>query len=271
MILDSIAGEPPVRERGSALIFVLWLSLFLAAVLLSITAMTHTRLRLAAVERDSLEREAALRSALDVVAYDVAQIGRSYVAALPVEVLIGEYLVSVEAGPGQRLTDLNMANDEQLTALFVRLGESQVAAETIADRILDWRDTDDDERARGAERAAYAARPDDAPQNRAFASVEELRHVLGLTPRQFACAATHLTVLGGTSAPARDSARFGPDTRIDGMRISLRASIEVRAGHRHELVGLAEFETSSERPFLWVAFGEDRLQNLNCPSGEGIW
>ena len=88
------------RERGSALIFVLWLSLFLAAVLLTITSMTHTRLRLAAVERDGLEREAALRSALDVVAYDIAQIGRSHVAALPVEVQLGEYVVSVQAGPG---------------------------------------------------------------------------------------------------------------------------------------------------------------------------
>lgn len=258
------------RERGSALIFVLWLSLFLAAVLLTITSMTHTRLRLAAVERDGLEREAALRSALDVVAYDIAQIGRSHVAALPVEVQLGEYVVLVQAGPGQRLIDLNMANEEQLTALFVRLGESQVAAETMADRILDWRDVDDDVRARGAERAAYSARPEDAPENRAFASVEELRHVLGLTPRQYACAATYLTVLGGTLAPARDSARFGPDTRIDGMRVSLRASVFDGAGRRHELVGLAEFETASDRPFLWVAFGEDRLQNLTCPSGGGM-
>ncbi len=261
----------PVSERGSALIFVLWMSLMLATILLAITALTHTRLRLAAVERDEFEREAALRSALDVIAYDIALIGRSHVAALPIEVRVGEYVVLVQAGPGQRLLDLNMANNEQLAALFVRLGESQAVAETIADRILDWRDNDNDERARGAERAAYAMRPENAPQNRPFASVEELKNVLGVTQRQFACAAAHLTVLGGTSAPARDSARFGPDTRIDGMRVSLHASLRDSAGRSHYMVGLAEFQTASDRPFLWVAFGEDRLQNLNCPSGEGSW
>ncbi|WP_147422730.1 type II secretion system protein GspK [Maricaulis maris] len=251
------------------MVFVLWMSLLLATILLAITSLTHTRLRLVAVEREGMVREAALRSALDIVAYDIALIGRSHVAALPVDVQIGEHIVRVEAGPGQRLLDLNMANNEQLTALFVRLGESQVTAETIADRILDWRDADDDERARGAERAAYAARPDDAPQNRPFMSVEELRHVLGMTPRHYACAAAYLTVVGGTPAPARDSAHFGPDTRIDGMRVSLRALVADSVGRSHEMVGLAEFETSPERPFLWVAFGEDQLQNLNCPSGEG--
>lgn len=255
-------------DRGSALIFVLWLSAILAAILLAVTALAHNHMRLAAAERDVLARNTALRSALEVVAYDIAQMGRSHLAALPVSVEVGDYVIVVGPGAGQQRLDINMANDADLQALFVRLGESETMAQTLSDQILDWRDTDDRARARGAEAAAYQARPADRPQNRPFQSVEELAHVLAMTPRRFACYAPFFTVLGGTPAPARDSDRFGPDTRIDGMRVSLRAELVDAAGRRHALTGLAEFETAPDRPFLWVAFGEDRLHNLTCPQGE---
>lgn len=255
-------------ERGSALIFVLWLSAILAAILLAVTALAHNQMRLAAAERDVLARNTALRSALEVVAFDIAQIGRSHLAALPAAVEVGDYIIVVGPGPGQRRLDINMANDADLQALFIRLGESEAMAQTLSDQILDWRDQDDRTRSRGAEAAAYQTRPADRPQNRPFQSVEELQHVLAMTPRRFACYAPYFTVLGGTPAPARDSDSFGPDTRIDGMRVSLRAELADANGNRHALTGLAEFETASDRPFLWVAFGEDRLHNLTCPQGE---
>jgi Type II secretion system (T2SS), protein K len=255
-------------ERGSALVFVLWLSVLLSAVLLAVTSLTHTRLRLIAAERDEVLRQTALRSALDVVAYDIAQIGRSHLAALPVQVQVGAHPVEVLAGPGQTLLDVNMANEADFRALFVRLGESDVMAQTLADQILDWRDADDRPRSRGAEADAYGSRPDDKPANRPFRSIQELRHVLTITPSRLACVAPYLTVLGGTPPPSRDSARFGPDSRIDGMRVSLRARLLDTAGRQHDLVGLAQFETAPDVPFQWVAFGEDGLHNLTCTRGE---
>ena len=257
-------------ERGSALLVVVWMSALMSAILIGILAVAHNQVRATAGDRSALQRDAALRSALEIVAYDISQIGRSHVAQLPVTIDAGGYRVRVGYGAGHGVLDINMANEDDFAALFLRLGLEDHAARTLADRIMDWRDSDQTPRALGAEEAAYASRPRSAPRNRPFVSVEELQHVIGMSSRIWGCAAPYLTVLGSTPSPLRESGLFEATTDWTGMRLSLQAQTNSLSGDRHVMTGLAEFGSARQLPFEWVAFGDDRLQVAPCSAGGAI-
>ncbi len=251
-------------DRGSALIFVLWTSGLLAALLLAVTALVHVHMRTASAAQGELTANSVLRSALEVAAFDIATGGRTQLASLPTTLQMGEHAVTVRLAQAQHLLDVNMADQQQLSALFEQLGESEPAAARLADEILDWRDSDDRVRALGAEATEYAARGEEAPQNRPFVSIEEVGAVLSVTPRRLACLAPFVTVLGGTPPPARDSGRFAATSEIEGMRVALEASLTLPSGHRRSMVGLAAFRVRPDSPYQWIAFGEDSLQTERC-------
>jgi general secretion pathway protein K len=87
-----------------------------------------------------------------------------------------------------------------LTALFRVLGVADDLSATLADRILDWRDTDDLKSLNGAEDPDYDAEglpygAKDGP----FTSVEELRQVLGITPEIYRRLSQEVTVDSGNA------------------------------------------------------------------------
>ena len=98
---------------------------------------------------------------------------------------------------GSRI-DLNEADADVLTALFSVIGVSDDLSGVLADRILDWRDSDDLKSLNGAEDPDYAAEglPYGAKDD-LFSSVEELRQVLGITPEIYRRVAPELTVDSG--------------------------------------------------------------------------
>ena len=85
-------------------------------------------------------------------------------------------IVRVEAA-GTRL-DVNGATPESLARLFVALGFGE-RAESLADAIADWRDSDDVALLHGAEREWYVANGRRPPSNSAIADIRELRLVRG--------------------------------------------------------------------------------------------
>jgi general secretion pathway protein K len=116
--------------------------------------------------------------------------------------------IAIEDEAGK--VDLNRATRRVLQQLFEALGEPAARAEALAAAIEDWRD-DDEEPAGplGAEAPAYRrARQALLPRDGHFQSVDEVRHVLGMSAELFARAAPHLTVHGQREAP--DPAVVGP-------------------------------------------------------------
>ncbi|HKM71308.1 MAG TPA: hypothetical protein VJX94_14860, partial [Stellaceae bacterium] len=74
-----------------------------------------------------------------------------------------------------------------------------IAAQTLADRILDWREAGIGKRLNGAKAPEYrAAGYAYGPRNGAFETVEELKLVMGMTPQLFAALAPALTVYSQT-------------------------------------------------------------------------
>jgi general secretion pathway protein K len=78
--------------------------------------------------------------------------------------------------------DLNAASEQTLKAVINFVVHNEDQAVQLAQAILDWRDADDLKRIHGAEASDYkAAGLKQAPQNRNFLVMEELRGVLGMT------------------------------------------------------------------------------------------
>jgi len=99
--------------------------------------------------------------------------------------------------PGAAL-HLNVADELSLQAFFANgLRLDAALADQLAQAILDWRDEDDLPRIGGAERDEYLkAGAAVLPPNRPFRSVEELRHVMGMTEEIYQAALPHLTLVG---------------------------------------------------------------------------
>jgi general secretion pathway protein K len=97
---------------------------------------------------------------------------------------------------GARL-NLNRATEEELRRFFRALRVDYGESDRLAQRIADWRDEDEMQRARGAERQTYLENGKPLPPaNRPFYNVDELRGVLGIDEELMEQAAQHLTTDG---------------------------------------------------------------------------
>ena len=199
------------RQRGAALLLVMWLILLLSGLVAGYAAAA----RIESMQGNGLARGAASGEAARAgVEYAASRLldpdparrwasdGRSYRFAFDgaqVEVSVRD-----EAGK----IDLNVAGHALLLEFFVALGESRDAASRLAGAILDWRDEDSlTQPAGGAEDPNYQAAglawgAKDAP----FETVAELEQVLGMRPALYASAAPYLTVFSGAPMPDARSA-----------------------------------------------------------------
>ncbi|PWE18726.1 hypothetical protein DDZ18_03800 [Marinicauda salina] len=259
--------RPIRREEGSALVYVLWITLLLSVLMAGAALFARTQIIAARVEQTVLSERLALRSALDLVAYRGAIAGRAYFEGLPDTVAFGGYEILVERAPNHGRLDVNLADETAWMRLFQSLGAEDALARRLTDQVLDWRDSDTDPRPDGAEANAYSG---SAKQigNRAFFHIGELENVLDITPARLACMAPYLTVLGGTG-PVQGAPLQGLElpARSDGMRVALRAAIVGEAGSGRALTGLAQFGASDTRPFEWVHIGADDGIAASCPEG----
>jgi type II secretory pathway component PulK len=222
------------RRSGFVLMAALWLIVALSAVGLDAALRSQSQRLAAANQLDAVRaREAALagseyaRSRLSAalqerreqIAAEVArQTGLSAAQArnaflaqttqddpwyeparyLVPTLLLGEAEFAVDARDTGLLLNINSATEEMLLNFFAQGMRIDFAwADRLTQAILDWRDVDDLPRVGGAERDEYlAAGAAVLPANRPFNDVDELRHVLGMTPELFAAVRPHLTTVG---------------------------------------------------------------------------
>jgi type II secretory pathway component PulK len=93
--------------------------------------------------------------------------------------------------------NINRATEQEFLNFLIALEFDYSTAEELSQTIMDWRDTDDNYRARGAERDFYVSEGLlNLPRNNLFESVGELRYVQGMTEDIFEIASPYLTVWG---------------------------------------------------------------------------
>jgi len=256
----------PGRERGSALVFVLWIALLISILAAGALIAARGRVVETRVDTAVMRETAALRSALEIAAWRIGLQGRTSLDALPQRVAVGDYVVEVDLAPTHGRVDINMADETAWRRVFAAAGAPESASLPLIDEILDWRDADTAARPLGAERADYPGPPGKAIGDRPFASVDELISVRSMTPGRLACIRPFLTAYGGTGpiqgAPAGP---FQPPERADGVRAALRASLVLEDGSSgRSLEGLAQFGVSETRPYSWVRFGGDDGAAPHC-------
>jgi general secretion pathway protein K len=139
-----------------------------------------------------------IESALTIVTTGLVEDPQFWVPKqAPYNLAIGEdeFYVRLQASAG--LVDINVAEPSALSRFFLLAGASQDQATSLADKIADWRDTDNLVRLAGAERDEYAASGLPRPRNGWFTNIEELGLVLGVTEEMVDCLAPFTTVDSG--------------------------------------------------------------------------
>jgi general secretion pathway protein K len=190
--------------RGIALISVLWIAGLLAVMAASFLSASRTEARLARNLLENAKAEALAdagvhRAALGLLELDPQRVwkpdGRVYRFAL------GEGDVQVLIRDEDGKIDLNEAPIELLAGLFGALDLDPETAQTMAERIGDFRDPDSDPEPFGAEDPAYLAAglAEDAA-DRPFMSEAELIRVLGMTQELYERVRRHITVYAGSDA-----------------------------------------------------------------------
>lgn len=204
------APGPMARQRGAALLVVLWMLALLALVAVGIAGTARTESRLAA--NLVAEAEARYRAQAGALHAALLLLDDSRPPRLDLEAPVpGGPPVPVSLRDACGLVDLNTALGGLVAAAFATDPDATPdTAFARAQAVLDWRDPDSRRRVRGAEDAQYAlARTGHGARDGLFDSVAELRQLLGIDEAAFARIRPLVTVdclaagIDPLAAPAR--------------------------------------------------------------------
>lgn len=218
------------RERGVALLLVLWLVALLTALIGGFAMAARVEdLQGRVLARGMVASEAA-RAGIEYAVSRLSEVdqrrqwladGRTY------DWRFGDARVQLQLVDESGKIDLNAAQPPLLTSLFMALGSEREQAERLAAAIVDWRDGDTlTQPGGGAEDGDYAAAglPYGAKDS-AFDTTAELLQVMGMTPQLYATAAPLLTVYSGRDMP--DPA-FAPAPVLTALGMDANAIIAQR-------------------------------------------
>jgi general secretion pathway protein K len=194
------------RDRGVALLLVLWLVALLAATVGAFALSARTEQLQGQVLSRGLEVRGAARAGLEYAMARLAESdparrwipdGREY------RWRFGDADLALRIVDEQGKVDLDMADAGLIAALLRQVGSDPQEAQRIAGAIVDWRDADAlTQPSGGAEAPDYAAAGRGyGPANAPFESVAEVEQVLGMTPALYARLAPLVTVYSGRAAP----------------------------------------------------------------------
>jgi general secretion pathway protein K len=247
--------RPSTRQRGFALVTVLWTLAFLA--LLGSGMLADARLNTQRVRNllDAAAAETAAEAALHQAIFALLDPserrwrpdGRVHLLAH------GEHRMELRIEDENGKVNPNLASPELLQALLLQLGVDRQGATALAAMIVEWRSPAFGPAQQRARAQPYAAAGRDIiPPGTPFESLDELAEVLGMTPALLTRLKPHLTLFT-TSAPdlaTRDpvvaaalgvrargaaSAGTGEETGVVTITISVQGARRTRYAERVSL------------------------------------
>jgi general secretion pathway protein K len=194
-----VMRAPPSRQRGVALVIVIWVTILITVIATSFITERRTEALVVrnstSIARAAAAADAGVHRALfegyrndnspDVWKRD----------GTPHDWIFDGIPVRVEMRDESAKIDINTASDALLRGVLLHAGLGEEEANHLLDAILDWRDPDTLKRVNGAEEADYRGagltyRPANAP----FQAIEELQLVLGMRPDLYRRIAPIITV-----------------------------------------------------------------------------
>ncbi|RDD62008.1 general secretion pathway protein GspK [Ferruginivarius sediminum] len=216
--IDTSKTDRLRRQRGLALVLVLWVLTLMSLMAAGFLSETRTEVRATRNRAEVAEAEALADAGIYFAISRLLQ-DRTGVAGdteEPVPVPADGRILEWTFGGGKvRLSlrdemgkvDLNAAHPDVLWGLLQAVGVPRAEARVIAARILDFRDPDDLSRVDGAEDAEYiAAGRTYGAKDGAFQSIEEIGQVLGIDRTLAELLRPHITVASGVPSVAAETA-----------------------------------------------------------------
>jgi general secretion pathway protein K len=243
------------RECGFALVSVLCAAAILAIIVASVLATSRSEIRLAQQDQQIAELGAIAGGALNIAILRLLDPSVSMqppVDATPFTVSFAGHALRLTVQDEAGKIDLNMVRPDLLLQLLISTGVDPIAAQTLADRILDWREPGIGKRLNGAKAPEYrAAGYAYGPRNGSFETVEELKLVMGMTPLLFEALAPVLTIysqtpwVDPTSAPpevlrALPGMDEGVIAGLLGARVAGGSTPVVKLGHAFTITAKAD-------------------------------
>lgn len=193
------------QQRGVALLVVLWLLILLTIVVGVYAILTRTEALQARFLLDTTRARYAAEAGLHRAAYEMfnPDMETRWVGdGRPYSIEFGSSTVEIRITDESGKININRADVDLLTELFFQQGVDELAAVSLADAVIDWRDADDFPTEYGAEIEEYdAAGYPYGPANQAFQSVDELQQVMGMTQEMFQAIRDLVTISGGGGRP----------------------------------------------------------------------
>ena len=183
-------------DNGYVTLAVLLIVGLLAAIVSSLLSVSRPALGLARIGGDEVAAEGLIQGGIATAGYLLFAAKREpmRVNGMDLRLRTGDIRLTVKDEAGR--IDLNSADPTLLAGLYSAAGGTSLSSQAFANRVVDWRDQDNDVGVDGAEAGEYSE-TGYVPPNLPFHSVEELRFLLGLSRRDFERLAPHLTVLSG--------------------------------------------------------------------------
>jgi general secretion pathway protein K len=193
------------RQRGVALILVLWVIALMSVLLGSFALIARTENLESRHLFDTTTARYAAEAGLERAVYELRNpdpLTRWVGDGRPYEFAFDNALVHVELTDESGKIDINSADDVLLQSLFVSIGANTDQAAALSDAIQDWRDPDDVVRPHGAEAAEYkTAGLSYVPRNAPFQTVSEVQQVFGMNYELYARIEPAITIYAGGGAP----------------------------------------------------------------------
>ncbi|MEO3386694.1 hypothetical protein [Mesorhizobium sp. CAU 1741] len=213
------------RSDGFILYTVLGMVALLSTVFVTISIAARNSVEGIATTQADLADNALLQAGLHMAGYQLVVLRRTLAAVDGQEIRLDGGVVRLGVSSDAGKADLNGSDRLVLAAAYRASGLEAMEPETFAARIIDWRDADDTPSPGGAEQADYgAAGLPFGPGNRAFASIEELRWVLGVSVTDIEALSGLLTVfnpLGRLSLTAAEPRLVAALEGMDETRMAL--------------------------------------------------
>ncbi|HPY40487.1 MAG TPA: type II secretion system protein GspK [Thiolinea sp.] len=194
----ALAKPSFLKERGVALIMVLWMIMVMMTMAATLMYAVKTETQLVTYARSTAQARSFAEAAAH---YSVMQLflppdkRQLKIGGSPSTWTYQGYSAEIRVIGENGLIDINQANRELLTKVLKALGIVDQDAEKLLDAIEDFRDSDDLKHVNGAEDQDYKlAGLDYGAKDAPFERIEELQQVLGVTPLIYQGLARYLSV-----------------------------------------------------------------------------
>lgn len=195
----------PMRQRGVALILVVWVIALMGILLGSFALIARTENFESRHLLDGTTARYAAQAGIERAVYELRDpdLAQRWVGdGRPYEFDFNGARVQVELTDESGLIDINTADDTLLQSLFTSVGIDQQRAAELSAAIQDWRDPDDLPMQNGAESDAYkSAGLSYDPRNAPFQTVGEVQQVLGMDYDLFEKIESSITIFSGSGLP----------------------------------------------------------------------